>query len=150
MKLLLDTPSVKSGQTTDHTIVAAQEVHNFLSDRWIVLKFLQDFLKDVFLGVALKSLLDYPNVCQTTNQTTVPTQQVLNSWSDRWLCSNVTRSLRRLFSLASTRYRYTTPPTFGRARPSTSLEYRLNRSITLDPTIGSCSNFYKSCRRLFS
>jgi hypothetical protein len=34
----------------------------------------------------LKSLLDYPNVCQTTNQTTVPTQQVLNSWSDRWLC----------------------------------------------------------------
>jgi hypothetical protein len=41
-------------------------------------------------------------------------------------------------------------PTFGRARPPTSLEYRLNRSITLDPTIGSCSNFYKSCRRLFS
>ena len=36
------------------------------------------------------------------------------------------------------------------AKPPTRLEYRVNRSITLDPTVGSCSNFYKSLRMLFS
>jgi hypothetical protein len=34
------------------------------------------------------------------------------------------------------------------AKPPTRLEYRVNRSITLDPTVGSCSNFYKSFWRL--
>jgi len=30
------------------------------------------------------------------------------------------------------------------------LECRLKRSITLDPTVGSCSNFYRSFKRLVS
>ena len=33
---------------------------------------------------------------------------------------------------------------------SVELEYRLKRAITFDPTIGSCSNFYRGFLRLFS
>jgi hypothetical protein len=59
---LLDADGVSSGQTTDQTRVSGQKVHNSWSDRWIVLKFLQEFLKTLFLSVAIKSLLDAPNV----------------------------------------------------------------------------------------
>jgi hypothetical protein len=65
-------------------------------------------------------------------------------------CSTFYSSLRRPFSVASQWNRYSTPTTSGRARPAPRLEYRLNKSITLDPTIGSCSNFYMSFRWLFS
>ena len=30
------------------------------------------------------------------------------------------------------------------------VEYRLKKSITLDPTVASCSNFYRSFKRLVS
>jgi hypothetical protein len=55
LKLLLDTPSVWTGHTKDQTRVPSQEVRNSLSDRWIVLKFLQEFQETCFLGVAMKS-----------------------------------------------------------------------------------------------
>jgi hypothetical protein len=32
---------------------------------------------------------------------------------------------------------------------SVELEYRLKRSITFDPTVGSLSNFYRGFQRLF-
>ena len=32
----------------------------------------------------------------------------------------------------------------------TTQEYRLKRYVTLDPTVGSCSNFYRSFKRLVS
>jgi len=38
----------------------------------------------------------------------------------------------------------------GKAKPPTRPEYWLKRSITLDPIVGSCSNFYRSFWRLFS
>jgi hypothetical protein len=38
----------------------------------------------------------------------------------------------------------------GRDKSPTRQEYRVKRSITLDPTVGSCSNFNRSLRRLFS
>jgi hypothetical protein len=64
--------------------------------------------------------------------------------------SKFSGSLQRLFSLASTRYRYSTPTTSGRDTPPTTQEYRVKMSITLIPTVGSCSNFYRSLWRLFS
>jgi hypothetical protein len=90
LKMLLDTPSILSGHTKDHTRVPAQEVHNFWSDGWIVLKFLQEFPKALFVGIAMKSLLDAPNIWlgQTTNQTRILDQKVFNSWSDRWIVLN--------------------------------------------------------------
>jgi len=65
-------------------------------------------------------------------------------------CSNIYKSLWRLFFLASQWNRYSTMIASGQARPSTRLEYLLKRSITLDQTVGSCSNFYGSLWRLFS
>jgi hypothetical protein len=65
-----------------------------------MLKFLQEFLEVVFLGILMKSVLDDPRV-----------------WS---------------------------------ATPRSRQEYRLKRSITLDPTVGSSSNLYRSLWRLVS
>jgi hypothetical protein len=65
-----------------------------------VLKLLHEFLETVFLGVALKLLLE------TTES--------------------------------------------GHARPRTTPKYRLKRYVTLDPTVGSCLNFYRSFKRLVS
>jgi len=84
MKSPLDIDGVWSGQTTDETIIPTQQVHNSWSGLWIVLKDLQDFPEAVFLGVAMKSLLDADEVWsgQTTDQAIVSAQQVHNSWSD--------------------------------------------------------------------
>jgi hypothetical protein len=38
-------------------IIMLQKVHNFLSDLWILLKFLQEFSDVFFLRVAMESLL---------------------------------------------------------------------------------------------
>ena len=65
------------------TSVSVQMEHNFWSDRWIALKFLQWFLEAVFIGVAME-----------------------------WLhCDG--------YVLLA------------------SMEYRLKRAITFDPTVGS-------------
>ena len=49
MKSLLDTHNVWSGQTPDQTRVPAQPVPNSRYDRWIVVKFLQEFPEAVSL-----------------------------------------------------------------------------------------------------
>jgi len=48
-----------------------------------VLKFLHEFQKACFLGVAMKSSRDAAGV--SSGQTRVPAQEVRNSWSDRWI-----------------------------------------------------------------
>ena len=53
MESLLVEEEVLSSQTG----ITAEKRHNFLSDRWIALKFLQEFPKAVFLGVAMESIL---------------------------------------------------------------------------------------------
>jgi hypothetical protein len=49
--LLVEPPSVWLGQTTNQTRVPVQQIHNWYSDRWIVLKFLQEFPEAISLGV---------------------------------------------------------------------------------------------------
>jgi len=53
MESLLCEPEVQSRRTR----VTARKGSNFSSDRWIVLKFLQEFSEVVFLAVAMESLL---------------------------------------------------------------------------------------------
>jgi hypothetical protein len=53
LKLLLETHNVWSGHTKNQTRVPTHEVRNSWSDRWIVLKFLQEFEEAYFLGVAM-------------------------------------------------------------------------------------------------
>jgi hypothetical protein len=45
--------------------VSAQKGHNFLSDRWIALKFLQEFPEAVFFGVLIEWLLGDEDVCRS-------------------------------------------------------------------------------------
>jgi len=87
MKSLLDANNAWSGQTSAHTRVPAQQVHNSWSDYWIVLKFLQEFVEDVLFGFDKISLINANDVWsgQTTDQSSVPAQHVQNSWSDRWM-----------------------------------------------------------------
>jgi hypothetical protein len=82
MKSPRDVGGLSSGQTR----VLNQEVRNSLSNRWITLKFLQEFLDSVFLGVAL-ILLDTTSVWSghSKNLTRVPAQEVHNSSSDHWI-----------------------------------------------------------------
>jgi hypothetical protein len=54
-------------------------------------------------------------------------------------CPNFYMSFRGLFSYASQWNRYSTSTKSDWARPRSRLEFRLNKSITLIPTIGSCS-----------
>jgi len=55
------------------TRVAVQKGHNFGSDRWITLKFLQEFPIAVFLGVHVEWLLGVSEV--STLETTVPVRK---------------------------------------------------------------------------
>jgi hypothetical protein len=41
-------------------------------------------------------------------------------------------------------------PSVWSGKTRTTQEYRLKRYVTLDPTVGSCSNFYRSFKRLVS
>ena len=83
MESLLGEEKVSSCQTS----VTVQKRLNFLSDRWIVLKFLQEFLEAFFLSVDMKSLL-----CETkvrSRQTRVTAQKGSNFWSYRWIMLKV-------------------------------------------------------------
>jgi hypothetical protein len=80
-KLLIDADDVLSGQTTDQARVPAQLARNSWSNRWIVLKFSQEFAEAVFLGIAMTLLIDAYNVWSglTINQTRVLAPQFHNS-----------------------------------------------------------------------
>jgi protein tyrosine phosphatase len=54
VETLLLGDDVRSGRTTDTTIIPAEKVHKFWSDCWIAPKFLEEFQLAVFLGVARK------------------------------------------------------------------------------------------------
>jgi len=55
------------------TTVPVRNGHNFLSDRWIALKFLQEFPEDVFLVDDVESLLDESEV--SSLETRVPVRK---------------------------------------------------------------------------
>ena len=48
------------------TWVSAQKGHNFCSDCWIALKFLQGFPEAVFVGYAMESMFSDEDVCSAT------------------------------------------------------------------------------------
>jgi len=55
------------------TRVPVRKGHNFLSDHWISIKFLQEFPDTVFLGVDVESLLDDAEVLSL--ETRVPVRK---------------------------------------------------------------------------
>ena len=85
----------------------------------------------------------------STDNTIEPGQKVHNYRSDHWTLSNCFTSFRMLFSMelhgiGTTERRRPVGP-----NPSTTLENRVKRSITIDLTVGSRSNCFTSFRRLF-
>jgi hypothetical protein len=66
---LLDESEVSSLETR----VQLRKGNNFSSDRWIALKFLQEFPEAVFLGVHVESLLDEAQVSML--ETRVPVRK---------------------------------------------------------------------------
>jgi hypothetical protein len=72
MESLLCEAKVRSRQTR----VTTQKESKFLSDRWIVITFLQWFPEAVFLVVAMESLLDEEQV--SSSQTSITAQKRLN------------------------------------------------------------------------
>ena len=137
---LLDTASVLSGKTKDHTRVLTQEVRNSWSDRWIVLKRLQEFQEACFLGVAIKSPGDADGV--SSGKTRVPAQMVHNSWSDRWIVLKFLQEYPESVFLRVALILLLDTKNHTRVR--------LKRYVTLDLTVGSSLNFYMSFKRLVS
>jgi hypothetical protein len=76
---LLDDAEVSSLETT----VPVRKAHNFWSDRWISIKFLQEFADAVFQRVDVESLLGDAEV--SSLETIVPVRKGHNFWSDRWI-----------------------------------------------------------------
>jgi len=65
------------------TRVPVRKGHNFGSDRWIALKFLQYFPEAVFLVEDVESLLGESEV--SSLETRVPVRKGHNFGSDRWI-----------------------------------------------------------------
>jgi hypothetical protein len=65
------------------TLVAVRKGHNFKSDRWIALKFFQEFPEAIFLVVGVESLLCEAEV--SSLDTRVPVRKGYNFGNDRWI-----------------------------------------------------------------
>jgi hypothetical protein len=63
------------------TRVAVWKGHNFWSDRWISLKFIQVFQNIIFLGVDVELLLGEVKV--SSLETSIPIRKGLNFWCNR-------------------------------------------------------------------
>jgi len=87
---------------------------------------------------------------QTTDQTRVSVQQVLNSWSDCWIELEFLQEFTEAVfpSISKISLLDANGVSSGHSTDQTTVP--VNMSITLDPAVGSCSNFYRSFRRLFS
>ena len=128
--------AVRSGHTTDPIRVPDQKVHNYRSDRWISLKFFSRVSGGCFTWSSVESILHNDDVRSghTTDTIRVPDQKFHNYRSDRWIALKLF-SEAVLHGVVWNRYCRTTMS--SQAIPPTRLEYRIKRSITIDPTVGS-------------
>jgi len=79
MESLLVEEEVLSRQTR----ITSEKGNNFWSDRWIALKFLQEFPEAVLLVGPMESLLVKEAVL--ARQTRITAEKVQNFWSDYWI-----------------------------------------------------------------
>jgi hypothetical protein len=125
------------------TRVSAEKGHNFWSDRWITLKFLQGFQEGVFVGVVVESLFSDKDVWSATLNIGSKGPNIL---SDSWITLKFLQGFpEAVFRGVSTECLLGDEDVWA-----TEQEYRLKRAITFGPTVGSLSNFYYCFQRLFS
>ena len=125
------------------TRVPVRMGHNFGSDRWISLKSLQEFPDAVFLRVDVESLLGEAE--GSLLQTRVPVRKGHNFLSDRWMTLKILEEFTDAVFLGVDVESLVGRRRARRSRP----EYRFEMVITLDPTVGSQSNLYRSFWTLF-
>ena len=203
MESVLHADGVRSGHTTDTTIVPAHKIHNNRSNGSIALKGFNEFPEVVFHGVAwdqyctqtasdwaipptrreyrlkrsitidptvrsrskfltsfrgcfpwgcVESVLHADGIRKGHTAVTnrVSAQKVHNYRSDPLIALKLFHKFPEAIFHGVACNQYYMQTTSSRAIPPTQQEYRLKRSITIDPTVGSRSNVFSSSRRLFS
>jgi hypothetical protein len=135
--------------------VRVREGHNFWSDRWIAIKILQEFPEDPSHIMDVKSRpLDLDQIfrrfygrcfpwsrCGIATrwgkglETWVPVRKGHNFWFDHWI------SLKFLEEFPDAVFLGVDVESLLREAEVSKPEYRFERAITFDPTVGSRSNF---------
>jgi hypothetical protein len=130
--------------STLETRVLVRKGHNFSFYRRIALKVLQEFPQAVFLVVDMESLRGESEFLSF--ETRVPVRMAHNFWSDCWI------ALKFLLEFPEAVFLVVDVESLlgSRSSRSSRLEYRFERAITFDPTVGSPLNFYRSFRNPFS
>jgi len=126
------------------TRLPVRKGRNFRSERWIALKFLQEFPDAIFLAVDVESLLgDRRSLLSRPGyrfESAVTFDPIVGSPSSFY------RSFRTPFSMQLMWNRYSVRWRSLLSRPG----YRFERAVTFDPIVGSPSSFYRSFRTPFS
>ena len=78
---------------------------------------------------------------ETTDTTRVPAHKVHNFRSDCWIVLKFFEEFPKAVFNGVVRNRYSTTTKSGQKLPPNRPDYRLQRSRTLDPTVGSRLNF---------
>ena len=139
MESVLDDDDVRSGRNTDMIRVPDQKVHNYRSDRWIAPKLFPRVFGGCFIWSSEESVPhDYDvRSGRTTDPIRVSDQKVHNDRSDRWIALKFLHEFPEAVLHGVAWNRYCTTTMSGRAITPTRYEYRIKRSITIDPTVGS-------------
>ena len=140
------------GDSNDRDRVQAQKVCIYRSDHWIVLKFFYEFSKAIFHRVARNRYATLtaslrgipPKGPEYRLKRSVTIDMTVKSHS------NFFTSFRRPFSMDLHGIGTGRGRRPVEAIPPKGQEYRLNRSVTIDPTVGSPLNFFTRVRMLFS
>jgi hypothetical protein len=122
--------------------VSAHKGHNFWSNHWIVLKFLQGFLETVLCGVYTKCLFGDEDVWSTEQEYRL--KRAITFGATVGSRSNSYRGFQKLFSLGKLW------SAEWQGCLVANLEYQLKRAITFHPTVWSLSKFYCGFQWLFS
>ena len=133
--------AVRSAHTTDPTRVPDQKVHNYRSDRWIALKLFSQVSGGCFTWSSVESVCPDTTLSGRPIPPTRPKYRIKRSIT----IDPTVGSLYNLFhefpeaALHGVAWnRFASPTTLsGRPIPPTRPEYRIKRSITIDPTVGS-------------
>ena len=130
---------VRSFPTTDTTIVPAQKVHNYRSDRWIALKLFPRVSGGCFTWSSVEWVLHNDDFRSGRNTDTirVPDQKVHNYRSDRWIALKLFPRVSGGCFTWSCVESVLHDDDVQSGRTTDPIRVRIKRSLTIDPTVGS-------------
>ena len=136
--MVLHSDDVRSGNSTDTTSVPAQKVNKYRSGRWIALKVFSEVSRGCLTCSSLDSILlsDDVQLSNSTDPTRVHAQKVHKYRSECWIALNFFSGVSGGWFTWTNAESVLHSDDVRSAIPPTLLEYRLKRSINIDPTIG--------------